>query len=201
MPQPQIHSNLPVNAPVFQPGAAAYPGTNASAADVKHRKAASVGAALSNNFNSFAPHLGSMVEDAEDAGGASFEDGEIADNYYQQPGHQARAQSQSFMAPRFAALAAQQEQGDAVGPTGRPQLAPGFMFGAGAGTRKRGGPMGPPINEEDVNFQFPQQQHFPSDGPTESKHRKSESAEITGIMAEQVHSRRFQLPQTVLILS
>ncbi|KAJ7908305.1 SSD1 protein [Mycena leptocephala] len=186
MPQPQIHSNLPVNAPVFQPGAAAYPGTNASAADVKHRKAASVGAALSNNFNSFAPHLGSMVEDAEDAGGASFEDGEIADNYYQQPGHQARAQSQSFMAPRFAALAAQQEQGDAVGPTGRPQLAPGFMFGAGAGNRKRGGPMGPPINEEDVNFQFPQQQHFPSDGPTESKHRKSESAEITGIMAEQI---------------
>ncbi|KAF7355365.1 DIS3-like exonuclease 2 [Mycena sanguinolenta] len=180
------HSNLPVNAPVFQPGAAAYPGPSAGAAD-KHRKAASVGAALSGNFNSFAPHLGSMNEDAEDAGGASFEEGEIPDNYYQQ-GHQARSQSQSFMAPRFAALAAQQEQGDAVGPTGRPQLAPGFMFGAGAANRKRGGaPMGPPINEEDVNFQFPQQQHtFPSDGPTESRHRKSESAEITGIMAEQI---------------
>ncbi|KAJ7368360.1 SSD1 protein [Mycena albidolilacea] len=187
MPTPQIHSNLPVNAPVFQPGAAAYPGTSAGAADAKHRKAASVGAALSGNFNSFAPHLGSMNEDAEDAG-ASFEEGEIPDNYYQQ-GHQARAQSQSFMAPRFAALAAQQEQGDAVGPTGRPQLAPNFMFGAGAGNRKRGGPMGPPINEEDVNFQFPQQQqqhNFPSDGPTESRHRKSESAEITGIMAEQI---------------
>lgn len=194
MPTPQIHSNLPVNAPVFQPGAAAYPGTSAGAADAKHRKAASVGAALSGNFNSFAPHLGSMNEDAEDAG-ASFEEGEIPDNYYQQ-GHQARAQSQSFMAPRFAALAAQQEQGDAVGPTGRPQLAPNFMFGAGAGNRKRGGPMGPPINEEDVNFQFPQQQqqhNFPSDGPTESRHRKSESAEITGIMAEQVLERSFHV--------
>ncbi|KAJ6536627.1 RNB-domain-containing protein [Mycena sp. CBHHK59/15] len=183
MPTPQVHSNLPINAPVFQPGAAAYPGTG-NAADVKHRKAVSVGAALSGNFNSFAPHLGSMVEDAEDAGGASFEDGEIQENYYQQPGHQPRSQSQSFMAPRFAALA-QQEQVDSVGPTGRPQLAPGFMFGA----RKRGGPMGPPINEEDSGFQFPQQQqsvNFPSDGPVEQKHRKTDSAEITGIMAEQI---------------
>ncbi|KAJ7179085.1 SSD1 protein [Mycena filopes] len=173
MPQPQIHSNLPINAPVFQPGAAAYPGMNSGAADAKHRKAASVGAALSGNFNSFAPHLGSMVEDAEDAG-ASFEDGEIQENYYQQPGHQPRSQSQSFMAPRFAALAAQQEQVDSVGPTGRPQLAPGFIAG----------PWVHPINEEDGNFQFPQQQHF--EGAPESKHRKTESAEITGIMAEQI---------------
>ena len=89
---------------------------------------------------------------------------------------------------RFAALAAQQEQ-DTVGPTGRPQLAPGFMFGA----RKRALPMGPPINEEDVGFQFPQQQqhhqqdNFPIDTPQQSQgHRKSESGEITGIMAEQV---------------
>ncbi|KAJ6539961.1 hypothetical protein B0H10DRAFT_2170622 [Mycena sp. CBHHK59/15] len=173
MPTPQVHSNLPINAPVFQPGAAAYPGTG-NAADVKHRKAVSVGAALSGNFNSFAPHLGSMVEDAEDAGGASFEDAWSPTAFA----------SQSFMAPRFAALA-QQEQVDSVGPTGRPQLAPGFMFGA----RKRGGPMGPPINEEDSGFQFPQQQqsvNFPSDGPVEQKHRKTDSAEITGIMAEQI---------------
>ncbi|KAJ7228625.1 SSD1 protein [Mycena pura] len=179
---PQMHSNLPVNAPVFQPGAAAYPGT-AVGVDAKHRKAVSAGPGLSGNFNSFAPHLGSMNEDAEDAGGVSFEEGEIPENHFQ--GHQQRAQSQSFVAPRFAALAAQQEQGEVVGPTGRPQLAPGFMFGAGT-ARKRGGPMGPPINEEEVGFQFPQPQSFPGDGLAESKHRKTDSAEITGIMAEQI---------------
>jgi len=180
-------SSLPLHAPVFQPGASAYPGT---AADQKHRKAVSLGTStLSGNFNSFSPHLGSMMEAAEDGGP---EDGEIQERYYpQQPTHQPRAQSQSFMAPRFAALAAQQEQ-DSVGPTGRPQLAPGFMFGAG---RKRGPPMGPPINEEDMNFQFPQQQQqqqFPSEmsqmGQREPSHRKTESGEITGIMAEQVSS-------------
>lgn len=192
MPTPQGHSNLPVNAPVFQPGAAAYPGSNI--VDPKHRKAISLGAGLSGNFNSFSPHLGAMMEDAEDgAGGTSFEEGEIQEQYHPQPGHQPRSQSQSFMAPRFAALAAQQEQADSVGPTGRPQLAPGFMFGA----RKRsGGPMGPPINEEDLGFQFPQQQQQPqpqsqqnyhSDHSThEQTHRKTGSGEITGIMAEQV---------------
>jgi hypothetical protein len=77
---------------------------------------------------------------------------------------QRRSLSQSFTAPRFAALA-QQDQSEVLGPTGRPQLAPGhFMFGAGA--RRRGssnGPMGPPINEEDIGFQFPQQQGRPLD--------------------------------------
>lgn len=184
--QQELSSNLPPNAPVFQPGAAAYPGLNP--VDPKHRKAASLGTSgLSGNFNSFSPHLGAMMEDAEDGpGNASFEDGEIQDSYYSQPGHQPRSQSQSFMAPRFAALAAQQEQVDSVGPTGRPQLAPGFMFGA----RKRGGPMGPPINEEDVGFQFPQQQQQnfqPEAPPHEQTHKKSDSGEITGIMAEQVH--------------
>lgn len=190
MPGSQGHSTLPLHAPIFQPGASAYPGPNI---DQKHRKAVSLGtSALSGNFNSFSPHLGAMMEDAED--GSAFEEGEIQERFYQQPGHQPRSQSQSFMAPRFAALAAQQEQ-DTVGPTGRPQLAPGFMFGA----RKRALPMGPPINEEDVGFQFPQQQqhqqqhqqdNFPMDTPQQSQqsqgHRKSESGEITGIMAEQV---------------
>ncbi|KAG5638203.1 hypothetical protein H0H81_001300 [Sphagnurus paluster] len=178
----QSQSNLPANAPVFQPGAAAYPGSNV---DPKHRKAMSAGG-LSNNFHSFSPHLGAMMEDAEDGSAAtSFEEGEIAEYRRQQPGHQARSQSQNFMAPRFAALAAQQEQADSVGPTGRPQLAPGFMFGA----RKRGGPVGPSINEEDVGFQFPQQHQQPtyhSDIPHEPTHRKTDSGEITGIMAEQI---------------
>jgi protein SSD1 len=177
MPTAHVQSNLASHAPVFQPGAAAYPGP-----DQKHRKAVSLGVSNSS-FNSFSPHLGAMMEDAEDIG--VFEEGEIQERQYLQQGqHQPRSQSQSFMAPRFAALAAQQEQD--LGPTGRPQLAPGFMFGA----RKRSsGPMGPPINEEDIGFQFPQQgqQGFaPEVSQQEQTHKRSESGEITGIMAEQV---------------
>ncbi|KAH7879895.1 RNB-domain-containing protein [Lentinula edodes] len=182
-----VSSNLPVNAPVFQPGNT-YAGM-ASNLDPKHRKVQSLGASgLSGNFNSFSPNLGSMMEDAEDSSGMPLEEGEIPSNYYTSPGHQMRSQSQSFTAPRFAALAAQQEQTDQLGPSGRPQLAPNFMFGGGA-TKKpqRSGGMGPPINE-DVGFQFPQQQqNYQSDVPVhESGHRKADSGEITGIMAEQI---------------
>jgi protein SSD1 len=132
-----------------------------------------------------------MVEDAEDGVGGAFEEGEIQEHYLPHQGHQPRSQSQSFMAPRFAALAAQQEQSDSVGPTGRPQLAPNFMFGA---RKQRGTPLGPPINEEDLGFQFPQQQqqqpqNFHVEFPTHDQtHKKSDSGEITGIMAEQVIS-------------
>ncbi|THV08492.1 RNB-domain-containing protein [Dendrothele bispora CBS 962.96] len=179
--QQGFSSNLPVNAPVFQPSGTVFPGIGNN--DAKHRKAASLGAsALSGNFNSFSPHLGAMMEDAED-GGVPMEEGEIQEPYYPTPGHQQRSQSQSFTAPRFAALA-QQDQGDSIGPTGRPQLAPNFMFGA----KKRSiGSMGPPINE-DVGFQFPQQQpnYAPDVSPLETGHRKSDSGEITGIMAEQI---------------
>lgn len=174
-------SNLPANAPVFQPGASSFPASNLSDS-VRHRKAASLGpASLAGNYQSFSPHLGAMMEDAEDGTGVSFEDGEIPEVFYpQQQGHQPRSQSQSFMAPRFAALAAQEQ--DVLGPTGRPQLAPGFMFGARRRTSSNV-PVGPPINEEDVRFQFPQQQYnFPSD---EQPQRKPEG-DITGIMAEQV---------------
>lgn len=181
MAGPAQTSNLPVNAPVFQPGAAAYPGP-----DMKHRKAASSGPGLSGNFNSFAPGLGAMMEDAED--GSHLEDGEIHD-HFPHPTHQPRSQSQSFMAPRFAALA---QQEDSVGPTGRPQLAPGFMFGARK-QQQRPPSMGPPINEEDLGFQFPQQQQQqpqqsqPAYQPERPTHGKTESqGEITGIMAEQV---------------
>lgn len=176
-PPPAHGSTLPINAPVFQPGAIAFPGSNSF--DPKHRKGGSLGApGHAGNLNSFSPHLGSMMEDAEDIGNASLEEGEISEQVY--PQHQPRAQSQSFVAPRFAALAAQEQ--DAVGPTGRPQLAPNFMFGA----RKQRNSV-PPINEEDAGFQFPTQQVFPSDvHPTDPLHRKTESGEITGIMAEQV---------------
>ncbi|KAJ3513274.1 hypothetical protein NLJ89_g3039 [Agrocybe chaxingu] len=178
-PVSQVQSNFALHAPVFNPGAGTGQGSNV---DQKHRKAVSLGnSGLSGNFNSFSPHLGAMMEDPEDG---PTEEGEVQERFYPQPNHQPRSQSQSFMAPRFAALAAQQDQ-DSVGPTGRPQLAPGFMFGA----RKRGPPLGPPINEEDIGFQFPQQQQqpFPSDVPHHDQgHRKAESGEITGIMAEQI---------------
>lgn len=172
-----LPSNLPINAPVFQPGALSYGGTGM---DPKHRKAASLGnSALSGNFNSFTPQFDSTIE--EDGNG-SYEAGEIPERFPQQT-HQPRSQSQSFVAPRFAALAAQQEQMDSVGLTGRPQLAPGFMFGA----RKRT-PLGPSITEEDVSFQFPQQnQGLPGEfSGHEVPQRKAEGGEITGIMAEQI---------------
>ncbi|KAA1466420.1 RNB-domain-containing protein [Dentipellis sp. KUC8613] len=181
-------STLPPNAPVFQPGASMYPAPGLGEQPPRHRKAASLGGAgLSSNFNNFSPHLGSMIEDVEEGhANVNYEEGEIPENVYTTQGHHPRSQSQSFTAPRFAALAAQQEQGDIVGPSGRPQLAPNFMFGA----RRRPSsttPMGPPINEEDAGFQFPQQQTMPSYSDQDQSHRRGESGgEIRGIMAEQI---------------
>ena len=170
----------PSSNPSFQVGTQPFPTTNVG--EFRHKKAASLGApSLSNNFNSFSPNLGAMLEDAED--NATYEEGEIPGQYYSQPNHQPRSQSQSFIAPRFAALA-QQEQAEPLGPTGRPQLAPNFMFGA----RKRVNQMGPPISEEDVGFQFPQQQQIHRSDLIEQTNNKGDSGEITGIMAEQVCS-------------
>jgi protein SSD1 len=190
-------SNLPANAPVFQPGASIYPPPNASEPPPRHRKAASMGTAgLSSSFNNFAPHLGSMREDVEE-GQNDYEEGEIPDSLYstQTQTHHPRSQSQTFTAPRFAALAAQQEQqqhNDVLGPSGRPQLAPNFMFGGGARRRpSAGAAMGPSISEEDVGFQFPQQlpqqQTVQSYSDQDMLQRRNEgSGEIRGIMAEQV---------------
>lgn len=185
MPSTQGNSStLPANAPVFQPGAIAFPGSNTE--PPRHRKAASLGGSGPTNAQSYSPNLGSMMEDAEDGqGAATIEEGEIQESVYQSS-HPRRSLSQSFTAPRFAALAAQQDQGEALGPSGRPQLAPNFMFGA----RRRPSsamPMGPPISEEDVGFQFPQQtqNNFGEDLPS----RKTDNgSEISGIMAEQVRS-------------
>lgn len=190
-------STLPANAPIFQPGAAAYPGLVANEPPPRHRKAASLGTGANPTaFNTYSPNLGSMLEDAEEGHiNASFEEGEIQEAPLQLPSHQRRSLSQSFTAPRFAALAAQ-EQVEPLGPTGRPQLAPGFMFGA----RRRPSatmPMGPPISEEDINFQFPQQQQSQPNFGLESEPpmRKADSGEISGIMAEQVS---FLIQQLVL---
>lgn len=189
VPASQSTSNLPVNAPVFHPGAIAFPGSTPTNEAPRHRKAASLGASsLPSSFNAFSPGLGSMMEDVlEEGPHGSYEEGEIPDSTFQPGAHQRRSLSQSFTAPRFAALAAQQEQGDMGSPSGRPQLAPGFMFG---GRRQRPSTqmtMGPPINEEDIGFQFPQQhaqQNFNIEA--EATHRKEGSGEISGIMAEQV---------------
>nr|VWO97758.1 CipC protein [Ganoderma boninense] len=180
-------STLPANAPVFQPGAMAFP-SSAPEPPPRHRKAASLGASSLGVSMGYSPNLGSMMEDVEDGQGTPIiEEGEIPENAYQ-TGHQRRSLSQSFNPPRFQALAAQQqqEQGEVLGPTGRPQLAPGFMFGA----RRRPSSnlsMGPPINEEDVGFQFPQQSQHGNFGGLDDGHRKpDERGDISGIMAEQI---------------
>ncbi|KAI0723289.1 RNB-domain-containing protein [Earliella scabrosa] len=177
-------STLPANAPVFHPGAAAFPGNVDQ--PPRHRKAASLGASSLTSSMGYSPNLGSMMEDVEDQGTPIVEEGEIPENAYQ-TGHQRRSLSQSFNPPRFQALAAQQQQDQEVlGPTGRPQLAPGFMFGA----RRRPSSnltMGPPINEEDVGFQFPQQsQNSNMDALDGGNRRQDERGDISGIMAEQI---------------
>lgn len=181
----------------------AWPGPTQSTDQARHRKAASVGAAYNNNaLGGYAPNLGVMMEDAEDP--IHYEEGEIqgdAGFRQQQQSHNRRALSQSFTAPRFAALA-QQDQSEVLGPSGRPQLAPGFMFGGGS--RRRGStnnPMGPPINEEDIGFQFPQQQQQQQPRPLDAQGlpRQDDGNEITGIMAEQVNhlKRRCLFYQTL----
>ncbi|KAL6309697.1 RNB-domain-containing protein [Sparassis latifolia] len=173
-------STLPANAPIFHPGAIAFPSAGIPEPP-RHRKAASLGTSSGVAYNSYSPNLGSMMEDVEDGQvQALVEEGEIQETLAP-AGHQRRSLSQSFTAPRFAALAAQQDQGEVLGPSGRPQLAPGFMFGA----RRRPSAsmsMGPSINEEDIGFQFPQQsqQSFNADVKADS------GPEISGIMAEQI---------------
>ncbi|PFH52769.1 hypothetical protein AMATHDRAFT_56203 [Amanita thiersii Skay4041] len=167
-------SNVTTNITPFPSGPQPFPTT--TSADPKHRKAMSLGApGLSTNFNSFTPNLGSMLEDVED--NQSFEEGEVPEQYLPQSTHPARSLPQGFVAPRFAALAAQQEQSEPLGPTGRPQLAPHFMFGK---------KMAPPISEEDIGFQFPQQQPNYRAQMLEQTNSKSDNGEITGIMAEQI---------------
>lgn len=82
-------------------------------------------------------------------------------------------------------------QGEVIGPSGRPQLAPGFTFG---GNRRPRAPS--TVEQEDANFQFPQQQNpipnLPSNQYEQhSQARRSVSdvpAGVNGLMAEQVRS-------------
>ncbi|OBZ68562.1 hypothetical protein A0H81_11678 [Grifola frondosa] len=94
--------------------------------------------------------------------------------------------SPNYIAPQFAALV-EQDQGDILGPSGRPQLAPNFMFGT---TRRPSCivTMRPPINEEDAGFHFPQQQMPPGfdlHALDLVQRQPDGEAEISGIMAKQ----------------
>jgi protein SSD1 len=193
----QFSSNLPPNAPVFQPGAAGFPTPGAAAvASARHRKAASLGSHASGlpayplALHQFSSQLGAMREDNEDIHTPQqpqFEEGEIPEEIYgQQPFP--RGQQPGFTAPRFAALASQQ-QGEVTGPSGRPQLAPTFTFGARRRTASNV-PLGSPINEEeDASFQFPQrrqQADFQPEAPAPNQGGDGRG-QIPDIMREQVN--------------
>lgn len=185
----------------------------------RHRKSASAGAISGNfggNFASagYANSLGAMQEDVED--GYSYVESE---EYNDQPGFsQPQQQPQqapqgyggamrtmqhqpmgSFAAPRFQAQQlphAQMQpqdaygiQGEVIGPSGRPQLAPNFTFGASRH------PRAPSSEGDDTTFQFPPQQtqlpNLPSsqyDNANAPRRANEVPAGVTGLMAEQVCS-------------
>jgi protein SSD1 len=198
------NSNLPINAPVFQPGAAAFPSL-AGRTSPGHRKAASMGASPSAvphshpSLHQFQSNLSSMAEDMEQS--RHYEEGEIPEpmSWQQQqdfPGAVQRANAGGFVAPRFAALAQQQQQQqtqqlnrEELGPSGRPQLAPGFTFGARRKPSSAAIPVGPPIDEEeDANFQFPQSMTAQMPEPSPAAPRRPDTGDIGGIVAEQVRN-------------
>jgi protein SSD1 len=199
------NTTLPANVPFFQPGATTLSAVEGRSSP-KHRKAASMGSnptSLSANYASplqqFQSNLGSMAEDSERGG--LYEEGEIPEpmSWQQQqdfPGVAQKANASGFVAPRFAALAQQQQQQqqatrEVLGPSGRPQLAPGFTFGTRRKPSSNAMSLGPPIDEEeDANFQFPQSMpSYPQDpSPASTGSRRPESTDIGGIMAEQVLS-------------
>ena len=193
---------------MFQPGAQVYPPPNPTPEVQRHRKAASAGATPGFNpatfnspLNAFAPGLKSMAEDVIEE--VDFNDQEEEQDTFPPAAPPARHIAQSsmgnFTAPRFTVnhnqppphMQTQQLQqlndNDSVGPTGRPQLAPGFMFGAQR--RAISGSAIPAIGEDDVGFQFPQQQQNLMDGQSgHPLHRRtpSEMAGVSPLMAEQV---------------
>ncbi|KAG8914944.1 hypothetical protein FRC00_009355 [Tulasnella sp. 408] len=181
-------STLPVNAPVFQPGAPLHPAASAGAGG--HRKAASTGTgtgfspAFSSPLNTFSPHLGVMQEDIPEE--HEDDDGDIVITQ-QQPRAIAQSNMGNFTAPRFNQQPQQQAPDQDVGPTGRPQLAPNFMFG-----QRRNQINQPALTDEDVGFQFPQaaQQQtlegLAQQAPTTHRRTPSELAGVSPLMAEQI---------------
>ena len=192
----------------------------------RHRKSASAGAISGNPVAStgYANLLGPMQEDVED--GYSYVESE---EYNDQPGFsQPQQQPQqtpqgyggamrnmqqqpmgSFAAPRFQAQPpphtqmqpqdAYGTQGEVIGPSGRPQLAPNFTFG----TNRR--PRAPSSDGDDVNFQFPpQQSQLPSLPPSQydnanvPRRTNEVPAGVTPLMAEQVCSIVRRIDQSTI---
>ena len=209
LPQPQVSSNLPPNAPIFQPGAAGFPVSSAAAEAARHRKAASLGSHSSgiptypHQMLQFSSQLGAMIEDNEDVRTPQqqqFEEGEIPEQIYGQQPFPRGSQPPGFTAPRFAALAGQQqEQSETIGPSGRPMLAPSFTFGARRRTASNV-PLGPPILEgEDLGFQFPQQnQHsdYQSDSSQQQNNNPGNEShgQLPDLMREQVRLNQSPFP-------
>lgn len=199
-------STLGLNAPVFQPGASVYP-TPGAPTDLppRHRKSASTGShsspgsfaspSFASPLQNFSPNLHSMREDVAEEGEIDEASAQYQAQQFQQQG--AQPSVGAFSAPRFAALAHQQQQAQAgqqesevLGPSGRPQLAPTFQFGARRRTATGGPAGGPAITEDDLGFQFPQQQHYQPESQNPSSqqpqaHRRTGS-EVSGMLAEQV---------------
>ncbi|KAG9015443.1 hypothetical protein FRB94_000047 [Tulasnella sp. JGI-2019a] len=213
-PSPVITSNLAVDAPVFQPGAGVYP-PPAAAKDVPRPRKTPVSVtghiagqnysnqSFSSPLTTFSPNLGVMQEDAAEEG----EDEDVIINHasptLQQggPGRNiAQSTMGSFTAPRFVHQAPptmQQQPGGEpepsnIGPTGRPQLAPNFMFGQ---RRTPLQAMAGAVPEDDLGYQFvqaqaqaQQQQALNTDAARINPHRRTPS-EMTGVsplMAEQL---------------
>jgi protein SSD1 len=169
-PVPPTQSTLTPSAPPFHPSSFVAP---APEVPPRHRKAQSMGPTPQQQIQSYSglgqytPGLDSMNEDGE------FQPTETVSPLAQFGRHQAMG---SFTAPRFAALQGQGAQSPGEGASsGRPQLSPGFQFGTKRRTNSVS--IGPPINEEDASFQFPQTPQTP-----QSAHKRTGSE----IIAEQI---------------
>jgi len=172
---PPVQSTLTPNAPPFHPSSFIAPPV--PEVPPRHRKAQSMGPTPQQQIQSYSglgqytPGLDSMNEDGE------FQPTECVPPLAQFGRHQAMG---SFTAPRFAALQGQgaQSPGENTGSSNRPQLNPGFQFGVKRRTNSVS--IGPPINEEDAGFQFPQTPQTPQNPQNPHKRTGSE------IIAEQI---------------
>lgn len=171
-------SNLTATAAPFQPSF--VPGE----VPPRHRKAQSMGptpgggaANAGYSMNQYAPYLDSMSEDAENQAS------EPLPPMAQFTNRQAMG---SFSAPRFSSMSGAGGDQEYVGPSGRPQLAPSFSFGAKRRTNSIS--VGPAIGEEDVGFQFPQQNQQQSRYQQESDNQAANrrGGEMNEIMSQQI---------------
>ena len=188
-PVPPSQSTLTPSAPPFHPTSFVAPTPEVPP---RHRKAQSMGPTPQQQIQSYSglghytPGLDSMNEDSE------FQPAESVSPLAQFGRHQVMG---SFTAPRFAALQGQgsQSPGENSGPPGRPQLAPSFQFGTKRRTNSVS--IGPPINEEDAGFQFPQTPQTP-----QNVHKRTGSEIIAEQIAIQSQIEALQQQQQHLLV-